>query len=178
MKRKRDFGNFGEDITARSSSPLSWRQPADVSFSDWTIVVQDGDKKETYHVHKIALGTGERACQYFTNMFRNSKEFVESSDCRSVLELQSSAAKAFPQFLDFIYTGEGLNPCSVTAVPLLYLADYLRNRLVFEAVSEFMQSDLEASNALLYMTEADAYSLTKVVTAAQEVAKLSRRITK
>jgi hypothetical protein len=60
-----------------------------------------------YHVHKNMLGAGSQQSEYFKSVFRGGGASMREGDCQTTeLELEPSAAEAFPIFLDFAYTGE------------------------------------------------------------------------
>ena len=162
-----DFGDFSAGQEEEPLAPLSWRDDPESSLSDWTIsvVTPDGSTEE-YHVHKAMLAAGARPSEYWKGVFRGAGATMrEGSDRTSQLCLRISAAKAFPIYLDFCYTGE-LGAKTESATALLHLAGYLRCRKLHEAVVELMQSDLIADTAALYLAEAESYSLDKVAAAA------------
>ena len=165
--------------------PLSWRSDPTTSLSDWTLRVSiapssdsDGCTTRTtdlgppltevvYHCHKVALGVGPRALQYFQPVFQGGG-FVEAADSSSTFELQASAVEAMPALLDFVYTGE-LKATSDNAVALMHLARYLRGAAAYSAVCEVIQKDLTWFNSPTYLLQATLYSFEKVAAAALEL---------
>ena len=167
--------------------PLSWRQDPTTSLSDWTLRVSVDPSSASgctrtkdlgpsyaplntevvYHCHKVALGVGPRALQYFQPVFQGGG-FVEQADSSSTFELQASAVEAMPALLDFVYTGE-LKATSDNAVALMHLAKYLRGAAAYTAVCEFIQKDLTWFNSPTYLLESNLYSFEKVAAAALEL---------
>lgn len=118
-----------------------WREDPSTSYSDWTIKIKRSSKEEIYRVHKTFLAVGERKSTYFEGLFKsNMKETTES--CTEI-QLQPSAAEAFPYFLDFIYVGD-LNQSGQVkekpelAVALRFLADYFGVSHLKEAAYAFL----------------------------------------
>mmetsp|Transcript_18300 Transcript_18300/g.56341 ORF Transcript_18300/g.56341 Transcript_18300/m.56341 type:complete len:375 (+) Transcript_18300:513-1637(+) len=147
---------------------LSWRSDPAASHSDWTIVVcgaKDGSRR-TFHVHKNQLSVGPRRSDYFGAIFRTT--LAEGAAARSKLDLQASAAAAFPKLLDYSYSGriefDDKNVAETTA--LMHLAHYLRIRKLYDATRTFVQSHLKPSTAPEYACEANLYSMEKLVHAA------------
>jgi hypothetical protein len=92
--------------------PLSWRMDPDDCLSDWTIgIVYDhtdangvvSSKTDVYHVHKCILASGSRKSGYFIKLFSNGGRFAEAQNSTSRIELKEIAAKAFHDFLDYLY---------------------------------------------------------------------------
>ena len=177
-KRAFDFGDYNAAAEEEESHQLSWRDDPERSLSDWTIVVRcpvtsDTGTSETFHVHKAMLAAGARPSEYFKSVFIGGASGMrEGSTKTTTLELENSAAAAFPDYLDFVYTGV-LRGTSGLATALLHLAGYLRCRKLHNEVTEFMQTDLCDDNAALYLAEAERYSLEKVAAAALPVCAAS-----
>ena len=170
-----DFGEFSVPTEDGEPQRLSWRDDPERSLSDWTIIVTCGARTQTFNVHKVMLAAGVQLSEYFKSVFtgggRDLREGI-SKTTGTTLELEETAADAFPHYLDFAYTGE-LNATSLTATALLHLANYLRCRQLHCAVTKFMQGDLCGTNASLYLAEAERYSLEKVAAAALPVCAVS-----
>ena len=174
-KRAFDFGDYNAAAEEEESHQLSWRDDPERSLSDWTIVVRCivTGASETFHVHKVMLAAGARPSEYFKSVFIGGASGMrEGSTKTTTLELENSAAAAFPDYLDFVYTGV-LRATSGLATALLHLAGYLRCRKLHNEVTEFMQTDLCDDNAALYLAEAERYSLEKVAAAALPVCAAS-----
>ena len=159
-----DFGEYSTTQEEDGEHPLSWRDDPEKSLSDWTIIIAKADQSNsTYHVHKAILAAGARSSDYFKSVFRGAGSGMREGDDRtSRLELENSAADAFPAYLDFAYFGGKLFAHTESATALLHLANYLRCRALHNAVTEFMQGNLNGDTAALYLAEAELYSLDKV----------------
>ena len=168
-----DFGEFSVPTEDGEPQRLSWRDDPERSLSDWTIIVTCGARTQTFNVHKVMLAAGVQLSEYFKSVFTGGgRDLREGISKTTTLELEETAADAFPHYLDFAYTGE-LNATSLTATALLHLANYLRCRQLHCAVTKFMQGDLCGTNASLYLAEAERYSLEKVAAAALPVCAAS-----
>jgi len=102
---KTTIENSTGHLSDESKEHLSWRLDKDESFSDWTIEVSITNKrnrKNAYHVHKVALAIGPKKSGYFEALLK-SGQFSESSNSTSVVELSDDIAKCFPDFLDYLY---------------------------------------------------------------------------
>ena len=166
-----DFGDYNAAAEEGESRQLSWRDDPERSLSDWTIVVRCGvtGVSQTFNVHKAMLAAGAQPSEYFKSVFVGGASGMrEGSTKTTTLDLENSAAVAFPAYLDFVYTGV-LGATSASATALLHLAGYLRCRELHNEVTQFMQGDLCGDNAALYLAEAERYSLEKVAAAALPV---------
>ena len=166
-----DFGQYDGDAPEEEEpQALSWREDGEKSLSDWTIVVKVSSPVvasrftgisdlEKYPVHKNFLGAGERPCEYFKRIFRGGAASMrEGASQTSELELDVSAAAAFPVFLDFVYSGK-LDAATELATALFHLARYLRCHTLHKAMEAFMRKDLTPKTAPIYLSEATSYSL-------------------
>jgi len=90
---------------------------------------------------------------------------AESSECKSRITLEKSAAAAFPLFLDFIYSNvsDDIPATSENAVALRFLSQYFGVRELFENINKLIRSDLTFSNAHLYLCEGYIYHDEKIV---------------
>jgi BTB/POZ domain len=154
---------------------LTWRK--ENSFSDWTIVItvanepndsaggeeeesessrrgSCNNKKSTYKVHKERLAMGPRRSGYFARLL-NGAAFAESHDNTSHIELNRLAAKAFPAFLDYMYTmGQKMDFETVNATALYSLAEYFDvQRLRCEA-KQFCLQDINKTTWCAYYEHA------------------------
>ena len=146
---------------------LSWRSDPAESHSDWTVVVRaEGVPDQKYHVHRCQLSVGPRRSDYFGAMFKT--ELSEGAARESKLDLQASAAAAFPKLLDYSYSGriefDDKNVAETTA--LMHLSHYLRMRELYDRTRTFVQSNLSSTTAPHYACEAYKYSMDKLVHAA------------
>mmetsp|Transcript_15717 Transcript_15717/g.24447 ORF Transcript_15717/g.24447 Transcript_15717/m.24447 type:complete len:658 (-) Transcript_15717:629-2602(-) len=153
---------------------VSWRLDPEESLSDWTIVVTSKISRQvsTYHVHKNFLGAGVRRSQYFARLFRRTATttFAESSNSTSTIELEDSAATAFGDMLDFLYSSsKAAKVTTESAVALRYLSIYFGIEELFQDVNTFIEPDLTPLTSLLYLQEAEIYMDEKIVTATVDV---------
>jgi hypothetical protein len=187
-KNEMDLGSFyvdGESKVEDSPKSLSWRLDPDASLSDWTIVVTttvvqeepaaSSSKSTSYHVHKNIVGAGPRGSQYFLRLFKTNG-LEESNTSTSRLELENSAAIAFPDMLDFMYryayeseeVKVEANP--ETAVALRHLANYFGVPTLFESVNNYIRKDMNKDNIHVYLREALQYQDDKIVQATMAAA--------
>jgi len=97
------------------------------SFSDYTIVIEGeaSHVKARYHVHKVQLLHGQFGeCEYFLGPLRRGEAGFAGDKSEITIKFDDDAARAFPDFLDLIYTGKVSNLSAENAVLLLHLADY------------------------------------------------------
>lgn len=180
-----DLGPFDFDESCggaeapRSHQDLTWRHPdPEESLSDWTILVardesddseQEDSTTTTYHVHKYVLGAGRHRSEYFKALFRSTNaELSEMRTSTSRVRLRPSAAAAFAQMLDHVYTGA----CDVSTdnvVALRSLSRYFGVRTLFHETKAFVQRDMNASNAHAYLLEAEAIRDDKLVAASKKM---------
>lgn len=149
---------------------LDWRLPKEDSMSDWTIFVKvsenvgskdiSTDVEDTYHVHKIVLSCGARQSEFFSQKLSEGVGF-----CR--VELNPSAARAFPVMLDFIYNAASeLNATTETGVALRYLSQIFGVHELKKKATTFIKKDFRASTAPCYFTEAHIFNEAKLRAAA------------
>lgn len=147
----------------------AWRMDPRNSYSDWKIEINALSTGSTeivapicFHVHKFFLAVGPRKSLYFDKLFRS--QMRESKAGKTSLTLEPSATKAFPAFLDYIYTGDvQLNPSS--AVALGYLGDYFAVAELQPLADAFIKKDIKESRANIhvYCQEAIMYKNSKLV---------------
>ena len=156
--------NIGDDKKRQNTS-------ASLSDSKKTKAVT-APSTTTYHVHKSVLGLGPRGSRYFLNVFRSGKILAESQSSTSYLNLELSAAQAFPAMLDFMYSTnkEKVKASSETAVALRHLANYFEIPPLYESVNEFIRIDVSGNNIHIYLKEAMAYQDDKIFDATLNVA--------
>mmetsp|Transcript_15953 Transcript_15953/g.34677 ORF Transcript_15953/g.34677 Transcript_15953/m.34677 type:complete len:503 (-) Transcript_15953:223-1731(-) len=186
-------GSYGFGSTDRSGNqdddeaPLSWRLDEGDSLSDWKIVVTrasgggSGGRKSnkkappataTYHVHKNILAVGPKRSEYFASLFKSRNQVPELANATSEIELEDSAADAFPVMLDFIYNArdDSIDDVSTNnAVALRYLAQYFQIRSLFMKVTKFVEKDLRPENSPTYILEATTYHDVKLANAAIDI---------
>uniref|UniRef100_A0A7S4W3D4 BTB domain-containing protein n=1 Tax=Ditylum brightwellii TaxID=49249 RepID=A0A7S4W3D4_9STRA len=173
-----DLAQVGEtsgNILLEEDEPLSWSL-SDVpgNLSDWTIVVTEGGglggtcagtstSASHYHVHKNILAVGPRKSEYFSHLFLSTTSFVESNNSRSTIELEPSAAAAFPIMLDYVYNIGNLELSTEHAIALRHLSKYFGIHKLFVEVANFIRRDLTAETATFYLKEASLYCDDKVL---------------
>ena len=138
--------------------PLSWREDAEVQLDDWTIeITSEHDATvSTYLVHKVVLGVGERRSRYFEREFESKLSLKESHDSTSRISFRGSVAQAFPEVLDYIYTGQ-CNFSSENTVALRFLARYFDIPTLLDAVEEFTKSDVTPASVHIYHQDSMIY---------------------
>ena len=104
--------------------------------------------EDTYHMHKIVLSCGARQSEFLFQKLTDGCGF-----CR--VELNPSAARAFPIMLDFIHNAASdLNATSETGVALRYLSQIFGVPELKKKATSFIKKDFRASTAPCYLTEA------------------------
>ena len=184
-----DLGCFTDEPGMQARAELSWGFDPE-NLSDYKIVVTspapDGTlilkkktshdetksppkSEEVYHVHKSIIGVGPHNSLYFARLFLPVTEVADHASKTISVELEPSAANAFPKMLDFIYSAQKHKASNVTsrdAVPLRYLALCFGVEALFEEVNNFIRTDLEYTNAPIYLAEAMIYNDVKILDAA------------
>lgn len=140
-----------------------WRLDPEESFSDCTVLVkyESGMSlcEDTYHVHRNILALLSRPSTFFAGVFRNQQCMRgggAGAEKTTILEMDELAAKAFPTFLDYIYTGK-VSIDKENVVALHWLADYLGNDSLIGHVDEFLtwcRGSLELDDYLLLYKQA------------------------
>lgn len=167
------------------SQKFQWREDPKESYSDWIIAVtsaadaagHDNNHQQLsyfhepilepqtvdiYHVHKTFLASGGRKSSYFCGLFNSHMIMMkEAEDGTTRLSLEHSEAKAFPQFLDFLYGGQ-LHVTRESVVPLFNLGDYFGIESLKEAVFAFVRKDFSPSSACFFSEEQQVKSNTSV----------------
>jgi hypothetical protein len=158
------FDNRQEDLD-NPTARLTWtREPKD-NFSDWIIVVTTATARSNYFVHKNILGAGHRGSKYFNKVFKTSTR------SKSRIGLLDSAARAFPDMLDFIYSfqSESVKISTDTAVALRYLSDFFGVPTLFNDANAFIQEDMNKNNIHRYLREAQAFKDEELVLATMAI---------
>jgi hypothetical protein len=152
------------------SGHLNWRMPPEESFSDWTIEIITTkpaeallEQKDVYHVHKNVLAVGPKKCVYFERLFQN-KQFSECEARTSKIELNTSAAAAFPCMLDYMYSPEHkLEIDTKNATALYFLGQYFENLCLRWQAAQFRQEDLSTANCGIYFAQAQLFKEEKLL---------------
>ena len=128
------------------------------SFPSSFVKTQVALPTKKYFVHRTQLAVGPRRSEYFAKLFRGKqKKGTKTNGTR--IELRPSAANAFPEMLDFIYSpvGSPAEVTSETAVALRHLATCFGIRELFDSVTEFIKKDLCPETSTTYLMEAQAF---------------------
>ena len=137
------------------------------NMSDWEILVQNQDEEVpvSYHVHRLVLSTGPTKSEYFENIIRS-----DSAVSTSQIVLSKSAALAFPQFLDFMYSREDkVDVTTCNAAALRFLGRYFGVRKLVVLVTTFVRDDLMPSSSLHYLNAAAEFHDEKLMTTAAQL---------
>ena len=111
------------------------------------------------------MGLGPRSSQYFYRLFQNDR-LKEAQTATSRIELEKSAASAFPLMLDFVYdmtASSAAVTTTETAVALRYLANYFDIPTLLERVNRFIERDLKKGNIDAYAQEAKLYQDDEII---------------
>lgn len=91
--------NEPESINKHSKS--RWRRGENEAlYSDWTIILENRDRIETYHVHRVFIGT---LSEYFKTIFTMPKALKEHRTDTSRISLCDGQMNVFPFLLDYMY---------------------------------------------------------------------------
>ena len=197
-----DAYGFGSDGRPSRDAALSWRLDEADSLSDWTITVTRAHREHAstttgegqgrakaplspaaarqYHVHKNILAVGRKRSEYFVGLFRSQDQLAELIDATSYIELEGSAADAFPVMLDYLYYTDpddvkfgATNITVENVVALRHLAQYFRIRELFDVATDRLHSDLLSGdlgrNSLTFILEATIYGDERLANAAIDV---------
>ena len=159
----------GVPIHASAEELLGWSYAStSANMADWSIVVYNEEEEfpVTYHVHKLVLSTGPTKSDFFENIIRN--EFKSGHGTTEVV-LSKSAARAYPDFLDFMYSREDkVNVNTENAAALRYIGKYFGVRKLVALVTTFVRDDLAPNTSLHYLNAAAEFHDEKLMlTAAQ-----------
>ena len=146
------------------SGHLNWRMAPEESFSDWTIEISTTEssqilleQKDVYHVHKTVLAVGPKKCLYFERLFQN-QQFSERETRTSKIQLNTSAATAFPCMLDHMYSPEHkLEIDTQNATALNSLGQYFGNHCLRWQAEQFRQNDLSIKSCGIYYAQAQLF---------------------
>ena len=164
---------------------LKWRGDPEKTHSDWKVEIvicgcdnNHGEESEnhcnvalpqieTYHVHKCFLGYGPNGSSYFERLFQTSERYAEADSCTSRIELDSLAAKAIPNLLDFVYSSndKALNINTENCTALHYLGQYFEIRRLRWLARQFWKKDLSLKNVDVYYEHAKIFHDDKLLQA-------------
>ncbi len=125
------------------------------------------------------LSERSRRSEYFATLFKQSHlaEFTTNS---SRIELEDSAANAFPAILDYIYSDKNVKLDTDNATAIRHLAQYFGIRTLWKLASVFIKGDFSLETAATYLTEAILYhdeklELASIDILAERIEEISRR---
>jgi BTB/POZ domain len=140
-----DYGS-DDDLPEESiENRLSWRKYDD-PFADWKIVILNtkSNQEITYNVRKSVRADGPRRSKYFVRLFENDGNFSEAQDKTSHIELNDLQAKAFPEFLDYMYSvGQKMSFTTDHTTALYSLAKYFGVARLQNEVKKFCLEDMQ-----------------------------------
>lgn len=162
VKRSNSYKNLdeldsllvGENVKGKDPAVLAWSAAEPHRMSDWKIVVENAQAstKVTYHVHKLVMSTGPTKSETFERRF---KEYHSEEDNTSEVTLSKSAAAAFPQLLDFMYSREDeLDLNATNALGLRHLGKRFGIRKLVVLVTKFLREDSIPPMCLHYLNAA------------------------
>jgi len=127
-----------------------WRVDPQESCSDLTIEITSKASQVTkcYHVHKVHLVFGQHKSEFFATAIKKGGPLAGRNEFR--LELEDSAAHAFPYFVDFLYTGQDFvssEELSLSkALVLLHLADVFKVPTLVDEMKHFVMDRMTADS--------------------------------
>jgi hypothetical protein len=140
-----DSSNFlvATNQVGESGRSLCWRLNPSESLSDWKLNIFNRSTKnfEVFHVHRVALAIGPRACEFFKDVFRQA-EINKNINRTTRVPLIARSCKIIPCFLDYTYGNEQFEITNENALGLCYLADYFRNHSLWDYATDYIEDDL------------------------------------
>lgn len=143
---------------------LSWRMDPEISLSDWNLLIFNNETRQTekYHVHKNVLAVGPKQSEYFVRLFQ-ANERLDFEGGTTEIHMQNVAAKAIPQWLDYVYSlDDSLVIDTPSATGLRYLAQFFGTRVMHKKAMLFITRDLSMDNILTYYKDTVALADDKV----------------
>ena len=154
-----------QETTTTSQNEGAALSTAAVTISPENTTCTSAKKKSktvvaAYNVHRNTLAVGPCRSAYFARLFRS--KFSESADSTSRIELPDAlAVRAFPQFLDFIYTKQvKIDDDSVVA--LHYLGQYFEVRQLRREARKYLSRHLNDETCQLFYEHAKIFHDEKV----------------
>jgi len=139
---------FDKSLSAHHNTAL--KHSTDFSIE---VINEDNGEVDIYLVHKVALVSGTYKSDFFQVLLLNRENDSEASQTSCKITLRASAAKLFPEALEFIYTGTWKYTSNRKLVSLFALADYLGISNLKEKIRHAIQS-LDAVVAFYLLSEA------------------------
>ena len=124
---------------------------------------QNRSRIDVYHIHRHMVAVGSKKCEYFSRLFKSS--FFEASNSTSRIELDETAANAFPIFLDYMYCPleQELKITTENATALHYLGKYFENRRLRWLVKRFVSNDISIETCSIYYAYAKSFHDDKIL---------------
>jgi hypothetical protein len=157
---------------------VCWRMHPSKSLSDWRLQIFNRSTKtfETYHVHRVVLAVGPRACDFFREAFeskqqqqqRSTSTITTNTNTNTVtrIPLIAQACPLVPLFLDFVYCQPTFDIHTDTAVGLAYLAEYFRQPKLLHRIYVYIGKDLRGETLhkyFLYSVYYDQHAILDLV---------------
>lgn len=153
-----DDGNSSivSEVSVPKSEGANWRDPPSESDSDWTVVVLHNDTfdRESYHVHKRQLGSGDRRSAYFAAIFERSAPTISNEN---VLVLGTAEIAVFSDLLDFVYFDFKPHLNIRKAYSLFMLSKELEIPALRKLTLEFFHQNLRLDNILQFIQVASEF---------------------
>jgi hypothetical protein len=170
---------LGGSVASLNSSTVSFHRHGSREHHRSSLSRIGSLRVETYHVHKAILSVGPRRSEYFATLFKQS-QLSEHSTNTSHINLEESAAEAFPGVLDYIYSDKKIKFTSKNATAVRHLAHYFGVRPLWKYASVFIKGDFGLETAATYLSEAILYHDEKLEQAsidilAAHIEEVSRR---
>jgi hypothetical protein len=138
---------------------ISWREPPEISESDWTLTVESVPSGviDKYPVHKSILTRGYKHGDFFVSLFgvqdNNAETIVDKP-----IKVHEDAARLIPEMLDFLYSlDDELAINSESAACLAHLAQFFGMKALAKKVLFFMYDDMNVENIFVYLDTAMAF---------------------
>jgi len=154
---------FRPAVSWRSDPSDRLSDPSD-RLSDWTIEItnEEDDVVTIYYVHLLIVGAGQWSSEHFQQFLEMKQPVEEVQGSTSEISLQGSAARAFPEMLNHMYTGE-CNLSGENALAMLFLAKRFLIPTLHAAVVEFIKEDTSPSSVSFYLSEVRLFRDDKMV---------------
>ena len=159
VKKTLITGNHASRDFLHKLNELRWTK----SLVDVVLTGEDGDQE--IFAHKLLLaGCSPYFNAMFSNQWKDSNEGVEK------VHLVGVAVDTLKSLVDFMYHGE-LEVSEETAADIMVAADLLLMGKVKDAICQFMQKIICASNCVFLAKLGDTYSCTELQQSAKRFMK-------
>jgi len=151
--------SFGDLSFGDQEDVISWREPPEISESDWTLIVESvpSGKVSEYHVHKTLLVNGYKRGDFFVSLFSYKGE-DRDEELKKPIKVHEDAARLIPAMLDYVYSlDDELKISCESAAGLRHLSQFFGMKSLAKQVLSFMYEDVNISNVDVYMDTAMAF---------------------